>query len=67
LTSNADIIDAIRAVVPNAAIDLPTGQAGPGAHLDISRINQDTGYQPQYDTHRAAADYLAWLQACHAR
>ena len=66
-TSNADIIDAIRAVIPDAAIELPTGQAGPGVHLDISRITQDTGYRPEYDTDRAAADYIAWLKAGHDR
>ncbi|MCZ2821308.1 NAD(P)-dependent oxidoreductase [Modestobacter sp. VKM Ac-2977] len=66
-TSNADIIDAIRAVVPDAAIELPAGPAAPGTHLDIRRINQDTGYLPEYDTDRAAADYIAWLKAGNIR
>ncbi|MEV6794409.1 hypothetical protein AB0M87_21010 [Streptomyces sp. NPDC051320] len=58
-------------VVPDARIDLPTGGAGRRTYLDITRIQQDTGYQPDYDTgyqpdydtERAAADYIAWLRA----
>ena len=35
--------------------------------LDISRLREDTGCQPAYDTERAVADYLAWLRAGHER
>jgi UDP-glucose 4-epimerase len=64
-TSNADVIAAIRRVVPDARFDLPAGgNAQP--HLDITRINQDTGYLPAYDTERAVADYIAWLRAGNA-
>ena len=66
-TTNADVIAAIRTVVPEAAADLPAGSAHPHTYLDISRIQKDTGYQPQYDTERAAADYIAWLRAGNAR
>lgn len=31
--------------------------------LDIGRLKEDTGYQPEYDTERATADYIAWLRA----
>jgi UDP-glucose 4-epimerase len=64
-TTNAEIIAAIRRVVPDARIGLPTGGADRRTCLDITRIQQDTGYQPAYDTARAAADYLAWLRAGH--
>ncbi|MFI5844512.1 NAD-dependent epimerase/dehydratase family protein [Catenuloplanes sp. NPDC051500] len=65
-TSNAEIIAALRAVVPDADIDLPTGHAGaPRAWLDITRLHEDTGFTPEYDTARAAADYLAWLRDGH--
>jgi hypothetical protein len=45
------------------------GPAGSGQRicLDISRLREDTGYQPGYDTERAVADYLAWLRAGHER
>ncbi|ROQ94966.1 UDP-glucose 4-epimerase [Streptomyces sp. 2132.2] len=66
-TTNAQLIEAIRKAVPGAGIDLP---AGGGAHhlvLDISRLREDTGYRAEYDTERAAADYVAWLRAGHRR
>jgi UDP-glucose 4-epimerase len=45
------------------------GPAGSGqpAWLDISRLHEDTGYQPAYDTGRAVTDYLAWLREGHDR
>ncbi|MDT9696840.1 NAD(P)-dependent oxidoreductase [Streptomyces sp. P17] len=64
-TTNAQLIEAIKKVVPGARVDLPTG--GEAAHmvLDISRLTEDTGYRAEYDTERAAADYLGWLRAGH--
>lgn len=62
-TTNAEIIAAVQKVVPDARIDLPTGGTGSLRYLDITRLYQDTGYQPAYDTERATADYIAWLRA----
>jgi UDP-glucose 4-epimerase len=68
VTTNAEIIAAIKKVIPDAQIELPTGGTTSHSYLDITRIQQDTGYQPAYDTERAAADYLSWLDrpACAA-
>jgi UDP-glucose 4-epimerase len=66
-TTNAEVIAAIKKVVPDAQIELPTGGTGPQWYLDITRIQQDTGYRPAYDTERAAADYIAWLGAGNER
>lgn len=66
-TTNAEIIAAIKAVVPDAEMELPSGRVHPPNYLDISRIQADTGYQPEYDTERAAADYIAWLRAGNTR
>ena len=66
-TSNAELIAAIRKVLPDARIDLPTGGTGQGSYLDITRVHQDTGYRPAYDTERATADYIAWLRAGNER
>jgi UDP-glucose 4-epimerase len=35
--------------------------------LDNSRLRQDTGYEPEYDTERAVAGYIAWLRAGNER
>ena len=70
-TKNSEAIDAIRSVLPAADIELPPGRdpAGPGrdTHLDITRIKQDTGYQPAYGIWRGMADYIGWLTAGHER
>ena len=56
---------------PAARIELPGGRdpAGPGRdiYLDITRIREDVGYQPAYDTERAVADYIDWLRAGNER
>lgn len=64
-TTNAEVIDAIKKVAPEARIELPTGGSAPRNHLDITRIQQDTGYRPAYDTETAVADYISWLRAGH--
>ncbi|TCO60998.1 NAD-dependent epimerase/dehydratase family protein [Actinocrispum wychmicini] len=66
-TTNAELIAAIRQVVPDARIDLPSGGDGEQSYLDITRIGQDTGYRPAYDTETAVADYIDWLRAGNER
>jgi UDP-glucose 4-epimerase len=66
-TTNAEISAAIRKVVPDARVDLPSGGTSPHAVFDITRLREDTGYRPEYDTERAVADYLDWLRAGHER
>jgi UDP-glucose 4-epimerase len=70
-TSYAEIAAAIRKVIPDAQIQLAAGRDpnGPGhdPYLDITRIHQDTGYQPAYDAERAVADYTGWLRAGNER
>jgi UDP-glucose 4-epimerase len=71
VTTNADLAAAIRAVVPQARIDLAPGRdpRGPAQEvcLDITRLREDTGYRPAYDTDQAVADYAGWLRAGHER
>jgi UDP-glucose 4-epimerase len=71
LTTYGELITAIRQVIPDAELSLPDGP-GPGGPaeniwLDITRLREDTGYAPAYDTQQAAADYAGWLRAGHAR
>jgi UDP-glucose 4-epimerase len=70
-TTNTDLMNAIRKIIPGTRFDLPAGRDpnGPGhdVYLDITRLQQDTGYQPGYDTDRAVADYIDWLRAGHDR
>jgi UDP-glucose 4-epimerase len=62
-TTNAEVIAAIRKVVPDARVDLPTGGSGQRLWLDTTRLREDTGFRPAYDTEHAVADYLDWLRA----
>jgi UDP-glucose 4-epimerase len=69
--TNGEVAAAVARLVPDARIELPDdpGPAGSGQRicLDISRLRDDTGYRPAYDTQTAVADYLAWLRAGHQR
>lgn len=68
--TNAEVAAAVRKAVPDALTELPEGRtpgSAPGMCLDITRLRQETGYQPAYDTDRAVADYLTWLRAGHDR
>jgi UDP-glucose 4-epimerase len=69
--TNRDVAAAIGRLVPGARAELPEGRSpdgsGQGIRLDITRLREDTGYQPGYDTGRAVADYIAWLREGHER
>ena len=69
--TNQDVAAAIARLVLGARTELPEGRSpagsGQGICLDISRLRDDTGYQPGYDTDRAVADYIAWLREGHER
>jgi UDP-glucose 4-epimerase len=70
-TSNVELLTAIRTLMPDANLTLPAGRdpSGPGQDtwLDISRLHDETGYQPEYPTDRAVADYIAWLRCGNDR
>jgi UDP-glucose 4-epimerase len=71
ITTNREVVEAIAAVLPESRVELLDGRdpqsARSRAWLDTSRLRQDTGYQPEYDTQRAVADYLEWLRAGNER
>ncbi len=70
-TTYGQLSAAIATVVPEARIELPDrpqrDAQSQQVWLDISRLRQDTGYEPGYDTERAVADYVGWLRAGHER
>jgi UDP-glucose 4-epimerase len=60
-----EFANAVRAVVPNAQIQLQPGRsprAKPDPYLDCSRAAKDIGYRQEYPVERAAADYIDWLR-----
>ncbi|WP_432542874.1 NAD-dependent epimerase/dehydratase family protein [Kineococcus sp. SYSU DK002] len=66
-TSNADIVTALTSVEPGFRCDIPSGGDHPVSWLDITRLREDTGFHPRYDTAAAAADYVTWLRAGNPR
>ncbi|MEV7550285.1 NAD(P)-dependent oxidoreductase [Amycolatopsis sp. NPDC089917] len=56
---NRELAGALEAITPGLRLDLrPGGQPGP--HLDITRLAEDTGFEPAFDVAAAVADYVAW-------
>jgi UDP-glucose 4-epimerase len=70
-TSNQAIVDAVRQVVPEFEVELPPGHM-PGApedlwYFDIAKLQEDTGYIPQFTIETGVADYIDWLRAGNSR
>jgi UDP-glucose 4-epimerase len=62
---NRDVLAAARKVVPGAEFATQPGRsprARENPYLEITRIHDELGYQPQYDIDRAVADYIGWLR-----
>jgi len=60
-----EFVDVVKKVVPSAEVNLPPGRGPryrPNAYMDIRRIKQEVGYQPQYSIERAVAEYIEWLR-----
>jgi len=60
-----EFAEVVKKVVPGAQIDLPPGHGPrhrPNAYLDITRLKQEVGYQPQYSIERAVEEYIDWLR-----
>ncbi|HUY06905.1 MAG TPA: NAD(P)-dependent oxidoreductase [Acidimicrobiales bacterium] len=64
---NRELLEAVQKVMPEFTAALPAGHApgsgGEIAYMDLSLIKRDVGYEPQFSTDAAIADYIAWLQA----
>jgi UDP-glucose 4-epimerase len=71
VTTVGDLVAAINAVAPGYPVDAAEGRDPHGpdqdSYLDITRVQQDTGYRPAYDTESAVADYVDWLRAGNER
>ena len=67
MTTNDEVITAIKSVVPDFDVELEPGSSVPPSHLDITRLHQDTGYLPEWDVQRAVADYIAHFRAGNAQ
>jgi len=65
-TMYCEFVDAVKAAVPDAQISLQPGRNPryrPNAYMDITRIKEDVGYRPKYDTKRGVEEYIDWLRS----
>jgi UDP-glucose 4-epimerase len=65
LVPYSEVVAAINAAVPGANITLPEGRnpdRPSDNYLDITRLQDDTGFRPEYDVERAVPDYVDWLR-----
>jgi UDP-glucose 4-epimerase len=67
MTTNAEVIAAIKSVVPDFELELEPGSSVPPSYLDITRLHEDTGYLPEWDVERSVADYIAYFRAGNAK
>jgi UDP-glucose 4-epimerase len=63
--TNRAVADAVRRVVPTATTELPSRHVEPAAaraYMDISHVQEETGYAPSHDISSGVATYVAWLR-----
>jgi UDP-glucose 4-epimerase len=61
-TRNAELVDAIREVVPEFQADLPPGGDAHNRYMDLSRTTSEVGYKPSIGVERGLAEYVEWLR-----
>jgi UDP-glucose 4-epimerase len=62
--TNKELAEAVKRQVPAAEIIMKPGKGPswrPDPCMDLTHIQQDTGFQPAYDVNSGMADYVAWL------
>ena len=62
VTRNADLVEAIRRVVPGFQVDLPPGGDADDRYMDLTRVSTELGYTPRIGVQQGLADYIAWLK-----
>jgi UDP-glucose 4-epimerase len=65
LSSNKELVEAVKRVVPNFKVDLPPGRFPfpPMPLMETKRLQADTGFVPKFDTQSAIRHYVDWLKA----
>src|SRR5690606_36045758 len=66
-TTPAQLVAAIKSVIPEFDGSFLKEGRSPGnpgpTYSDITRIREDTGYEPEYPVEQSIPDYIAWLRA----
>jgi UDP-glucose 4-epimerase len=69
LTTNSELAESVKRVVPNFKVDLPLGHFPfpPFPLMETKRLQADTGFSPKFDTQSAVKDYVDWLKAGNSK
>ena len=58
----SDVVRAIRKVIPDCTIELSGTAPGPLHRVDIGRLRDEFGYEPEYDLERGISEYIGWVK-----
>ena len=64
-TTLGEVAEAIKQVIPSAKTTLQSGRPPvwkPSPYMDLTRIREDVGYEPEYDIKSGVTDYIDWLR-----
>jgi UDP-glucose 4-epimerase len=61
-TRNAELVEAIREVVPEFEANLPPGGDAHNRYMDLSRTTAEVGYKPSIGVEKGLAEYVRWLR-----
>ena len=60
-TRNSELVEAIREVVPEFAVELAPGGDSADRYMDLTRVSSEVGYKPKIGFERGLAEYVDWL------
>src|SRR5215216_2320456 len=61
-TTPAELVEAVRKVVPGFEAQLQPGGDEKPSFMDLSRTSSEIGYQPKIGVERGIAEYIEWLR-----
>ena len=61
-TTPAELVAAVRNVVPEFDAELEPGGSEAPAYMDLSRLSAEVGYHPRIGIERGIAEYIDWLR-----
>jgi UDP-glucose 4-epimerase len=68
--TNGEIVASLSAAVPGFTVQLSSGQT-PGhpedPYLDLTRLREDTGFEPRYSLETGIREYVSWLREGNPR
>ena len=58
----AEVAETVRSVIPGSEITLGRGKSRGTSCMDISRINQELGFTPEYNLRSGVTAFVEWLK-----